>query len=115
MSAYVLYPSYLPFRDTGQPPPADQVPQWLLRGREVPVLPAELQSSPRMHSLGSMYVRLPVALDLGCGGSPLGQVCPILDQFFRNKIYHIGWHHSNTALRMPYLWMLKMKYNLSVS
>lgn len=65
MSAYILYSSCLPFRDTGQPPPVDQVSQWLLCGWEVPVLPAELQSSPRMHSLGSMYVWW----DLGVGSS----------------------------------------------
>lgn len=52
--AHAAFSSCLLPRDKGQPPPADQVPQWVLRGRQVPVLPAELQSGPRMYSLGSM-------------------------------------------------------------
>lgn len=52
--AHAVFSSCLLPRDKGQPPPADQVPQWVLRRREVPVLPAELQGGPGMYSLGSM-------------------------------------------------------------
>ena len=51
---HAMFSSCLLPRDKGQPSSADQVPQWVLRVREVPVLPAELQSGPRMYSLGSM-------------------------------------------------------------